>query len=189
MMEAYDFVQLTLLAMGGEIKGKTKLQKTVYFLGLMTGCLEDLGYRPHFYGPYSNDVADAMSRLKTIGAVDQNVRGGGAVDKSGFEVCRYDFSLNDEGKELASETTSHNSELWKKLAAAAEAFKKVGDLDYMELSVAAKTYFMLGEKKGRATQAELAHLARRFGWEVTPDQIREALRYLGNLGLVEFSAN
>ena len=30
-METYDFVQLTLLAMGGEIKGKTKLQKMVYF--------------------------------------------------------------------------------------------------------------------------------------------------------------
>ena len=188
-MEAYDFVQLTLLAMGGEIKGKTKLQKTVYFLGLMTGCLDDLGFRAHFYGPYSDDVAEAINRLKTIGAVDQNVRGGGAVDKSGFEVCRYDFSLNNEGRELAEETAGQNSEFKAALFKAAKAFSAVGDLDYMQLSIAAKTYFMLGEKKGRATHAELAKLARRFGWEVTTKQIQDAAKYLSQLDLVEVSAN
>ena len=188
-MEAYDFVQLTMLAMGGEIKGKTKLQKTAYFLGLMTGCLDDLGYRAHFYGPYSDDVAQAIDRLKTIGAVDQNVRGGGAVDKSGFEVCRYDFSLNDEGKELAEETLRQHSQLWSKLLDAAKVFNRAGDLDYMRLSIAAKTYFMLGEKKGPATHEELARLAHRFGWEVSPEQIQEAAQYLSQLKLVESSAN
>lgn len=188
-MEAYEFVQLTLLAMGGEIKGKTKLQKTVYFLGLMTGCLDDLGYRAHFYGPYSDDVAEAINRMKTIGAVDQNVRGGGAVNRSGFEVCRYDFTLNDEGRELAEETARQNCEFYKSLFEAAKAFSDIGDLDYMQLSIAAKTYFMLGEKRGRATHAELTKLARRFGWEVTPDQITDAARYLSQLGLVELSNN
>ena len=31
-IDVYDFVQLAFLVMDGEIKGKTKLQKTVYFL-------------------------------------------------------------------------------------------------------------------------------------------------------------
>ena len=35
-MTPYDFVQLTLYAAGGKIRGKTRLQKTVYFLGLLT---------------------------------------------------------------------------------------------------------------------------------------------------------
>jgi uncharacterized protein len=184
-MEAFEFVQLVISALGGEINGKTKLQKSVYFLGLMTGCLDDLGFRPHFYGPYSDDVAEAVNRLKTIGAVDQNVRGGCAVDKAGFEVCRYDYSLNDEGRELAEETARYNRKLTTELRKAVEAFKAVGDLDYMELSIAAKTYFMLGEKKGRATNSELANLARKFGWDVTPKQIRDAANHLSRLGLVE----
>lgn len=188
-MEAYDFVQLSLLAVGGEIKGKTKLQKTVYFLGVMTGCCRELGYRAHFYGPYSDEVADSINRLKAIGAVDQNVRGGGAVDKSGFEVCRYDFRLNDEGRELAEQTARQHGNLWKKLSKAAAALKEVGDMDYMQLSVAAKTYFLLGEKKGRATRTELARLSRSFGWEVSPEQIQDAVKYLGSLGLVDLSAN
>ena len=108
------------------------------------------------------------------------MRGGGAVDKSGFEVCRYDFSLNDEGRELAQETVRQNPKFYEKLLKAAKTFSEVGDLDYMELSVAAKTYFMLGEKKGPATGGtELARLARRFGWEVTPEQIQDAANYLG----------
>lgn len=188
-MEPYDFVQLVLLAVRGKIKGKTKLQKTVYLLGLMTGCSEDIGFRPHFYGPYSDDVADAMNRLRAIGAVDETVRGGGAVDKSGFEVCRYDFCLNDEGRELAQQTANRHQQIWKDLLTAARTLKEAGDLDYMKLSIAAKTYFMLGEKKGPASRAELAKLARGFGWQVTPDQIHDAAKYLGKLGLVEYSTN
>ena len=57
-MDVKDFVQLSLLAMGGQIQGKTNVQKKVYFLGLITDCLDDLGYRAHFYGPYSDEVAD-----------------------------------------------------------------------------------------------------------------------------------
>src|SRR5438309_12096004 len=100
-MKTYDFVHLSLLAVGGEIRGKTKLQKTVYFLGLMTGCLDDLGYRAHFYGPYSDDVADAIGWLSTIGAVNQTSAGVGTVDHSGFEIRRHDFRLNEQGRQFA----------------------------------------------------------------------------------------
>ena len=56
MMDARTFVQFGLLALGGMFKGKPSYQKSMYFLGLMTGCLEDLGYRAHYYGPYSEDI-------------------------------------------------------------------------------------------------------------------------------------
>ena len=83
-MNARDFVQLALIAMDGEIRGKTKLQKTVYFLGLLTGSLDDLGYRAHFYGPYSDDVAEAVGWLKTIGTADQTSSGVGNVRRLGL---------------------------------------------------------------------------------------------------------
>jgi len=56
-MNTYDFVHLALYAMGGEIRGKTKLQKTIYFLGRLSNHIDELGYNPHFYGPYSSEVA------------------------------------------------------------------------------------------------------------------------------------
>ena len=60
MMDARDFVALTLMASGGHIQGKTKLQKLVYFTGALTGMLDGLGYRAHYYGPFSPTVAAGL---------------------------------------------------------------------------------------------------------------------------------
>ena len=185
-MEVKDFVTLAFLASDGEIRGKTKLQKTVYFLGLMTGHLDDLGYRAHFYGPYCDEVADAITTLKTIGAIDQNVTSWG-TDQSGFEVRRYDFRLNERGRRFAEAKARQYPELSVKLKEAAAALKKAGDIDYMEMSIAAKIYFILGERKKPASMTELAQLAARFGWNVSPEQVQRAAEYLSRLGLVELT--
>jgi uncharacterized protein YwgA len=183
-MTTNDFVTLALLAMGGEIQGKTKLQKTMYFLGLLTDHLEHLGYRPHFYGPYSDEVNAAVTWLKTIGAIDQNVSSWGYAS-SGFEMRRYDFRLNEQGKRFAQMKAAQNPDLWQRLKEAAARLQEAGDLDYMDLSVAAKTYFLIGQKKGRASIADLTQLAPQFGWSVSPSQMQKAAQYLNNLGLVD----
>lgn len=183
-MKPNDFVTLALLAIGGEVRGKTKLQKTAYFLGTMTDCLEELGYRPWFYGPYSDEVDAAITWAKTIGAIDQNVSSWG-FDQSGFEVRRYDFRLNEQGKRFAEIRARENPEFWNRLQLAAQRLREAGDIDYMEMSIAAKTYFLLGKKKGPTSMAELAQLAPQFGWNVTPAQVQQAARYLSKLGLVQ----
>ena len=108
-MDARTFVQLGLLALGGIVHGKTKYQKSIYFLGLMTGCLEALGYRAHYYGPYSEDVAEAMDWLRIIGAVDQSSSGVGTVDSSGFEIRRYDYRLNPRGRSFVENRAAATS--------------------------------------------------------------------------------
>lgn len=188
-MDSKEFVLLTTLAMGGEVQGKTKFQKTVYFLGLLTGCVDDLGYRAHFYGPYSDEVADAIGWLRTIGAVDVIISSGGTVDRAGFEVRRYDYRLNEGGRRFAETTARRYPDLWEKLQKAAEFLKHAGDLDYVRMSIAAKTYFMLQETHGQASEKDLARLATRFGWEVTPQQVTEAASYLERLGLAQITAN
>jgi uncharacterized protein YwgA len=182
-MDTYDFVQLALLAMGGEIKGKTKLQKTMYFLGLLTDRLDDLGYRPHFYGPYSEDVADAVNRLKSVGFVDQTSAGGGSTDELGFEFRRYDYRLTEEGNAIALAKSEKHPEVWERIDRAAKTLKGAEDRNYMQLSVAAKTHFML--KTNSATERDLVKLAHKFGWTVTEGQAKEAAKYLQKLGLLE----
>jgi len=183
-MDARDFVALTLLASGGHVQGKTKLQKLVYFVGVLTESLEELGYRPHFYGPYSDDVAYAITQLKAIGALDQAVSDWG-YDRSGFEVRRYDFTLNDSGRRYATGVGRQRPELWDRIQAAVRAYNELGDRDYMALSIAAKTYFLVGHRQTPATDAELAQLASQFGWTVSSDQIRDAVEYLMSLGVVQ----
>jgi uncharacterized protein YwgA len=187
-MDTTDFVTLVLLAVGGEVQGKTKLQKTVYLLGAITGCLQDLGYRPWFYGPYSDDVDRAVTLLKMIGAIDQNVSSRG-FDQSGFEVRRYDFRLNEKGKKFAEIKGRQYPEIWQRLQQDAKRLREAGDIDYMEMSIAAKTHYMLGRKQDPATMAELAQLAPQFGWNVSPRQVQQAAQYLNRLGLVQLLPN
>jgi len=187
-MDTTDFVTLALLAVGGQLQGKTKLQKTVYLLGAITGRLEDLGFRPWFYGPYSGDVDTAITSLKSIGAIDQNVSSWG-FDQSGFEVRRYDFRLNEQGKKFAEIKARQNPEIWRRLQEAATRLQQAGDINYMEMAIAAKTHFMLGQKQGPATMNELAQLAPRFGWQVTPQQIQQAAEYLKRMQLVQLAAS
>jgi uncharacterized protein YwgA len=186
-MNAYDFVHLALHALGGGVRGKTKLQKTIYFLGLLTNTVRDLGYRAHFYGPYSADVAGAVDRLRALGFAEQSVSGLGAVDPQGFEVARYDLTLNDAGKRIAEYKAHNNADLWMRLKGAVTVLNRVGDQDYVKLSVAAKIRFMLGEDERPARTGDLTRLAAHFGWAVTPEQVQEAARFLQSIGLIELA--
>jgi uncharacterized protein YwgA len=183
-MSPYDFVHLVLYAMGGEVRGKTKLQKTAYFAGLLSGTVDELGYRPHFYGPYSAEVAGAVNRLRALGFATQTVVSGGAVDQAGFEVARYDLRLTDEGMKVAQAKAEQHPGKWEKIKKAAEALNAAQEQDYLKLSIAAKTYFMLGQKKGFVKLGDLATLAKEFGWLVTPVQVQEGAQFLQSLGLV-----
>jgi uncharacterized protein YwgA len=183
-MTPYDFVHLSLLAVGGCIRGKTKLQKTLYFLGVLTDVIDDLAYRAHYYGPYSDEVSAAVSRLVSLGFVNQSVGGAAFINESGFEVSRYDYELNDQGRRIAEMKRQQNAELWGKLVDAAKKLEDAGDIDYMKLSMAAKTHFIT-RKKNRTSLGELVQLAQGFGWSVTKTEIEDSARFLERLELVE----
>ena len=152
-MSPYHFVHLVLQAFEGRICGRTKLQKTVFFLGVLTGNLEALGYRPHYYGPYSDDVAAAVNRLKALGFLEESSLQTGLVGEDGFELARHDFTLTDEGKEIAEKKARENPEVWQKIKSAADCFRQAGDINYVKMSVAAKTFFMLSTKGSSAFPA------------------------------------
>lgn len=184
-MNPYDFTHLSLLALGGTVRGRTKLQKTIYFLGLLTGNLEDLGYRPHYYGPYSDSVADAVNRMKSLGFVQEAALGTGALSASGFEIARHDFALTNEGRRVARNKANQNPPAWTKIESAVELFSAAGDLDYMEMSVAAKTIYMLSKKEKPATPLELSESAKALGWNPSPAEITRSIGFLEKLDLVE----
>jgi uncharacterized protein YwgA len=188
-MKTYDFVHLVLYAFDGSIQGRTKLQKIVYFVGALTDLLPDLGYRPHYYGPYSSEVTAAVNELQGLGFLQQTSSSAGAVDPHGFEVARYDYALTPEGKEIAQEKAERFPEEWARIRRVAEHLKSLNANDYVKLSIAAKAYFLLGERDGDATIAELVGMMPRFGWNVTRDQVSEAGEFLESLGLIHLQGS
>ena len=181
----YDFVHLVIHASGDQIAGRTKLQKTVYFVGVMTRMLPNLGYRPHFYGPFSPDVAEAVEDLRSLKFLRQETQGINAVDSRGFEVARYDYTLTADGKQIAEEKAQQHSAVWKRIQAAVKRLDAADASDYVKLSIAAKAYFMHGKSSRPTTPDELSKMAQSFGWKVSEQQLQEADEWLESLGLVE----
>ena len=183
-MNTYDFVHLVLHAFDGTIQGRTKLQKTVYFVGALTGVLRNLGYRAYYYGPYSGEVAAAVNELRGLGFLQQTSTASVGFDPQGFEVARYDYRLTPAGRKIAREKAERYSAEWNRINDAARRLKSMPNSDYVRLSIAAKVFYLLGEK-GAARIDDLLKLTPKFGWNVTTEQMEEAKQFLESLGLVK----
>lgn len=176
-----DVLLLAYKAFDCNMKGKTLLQKRVYFLSVVLDM--GLGYDAHYYGPYSEDVASANSELKSLGYISESSSSWG-YDQRGFEMARYDFTLTEAGERVAERKAEHHPELWQRMAGAAKVLKDAGNLDYMELSIAAKAYFVLTRLNGKATLEDIAGMLPKFGWSVSDEQLTKATNFLAKANLV-----
>jgi uncharacterized protein YwgA len=166
---------------------KTMLQKRIYFLGVGLGKESALGYRAHYYGPYSAAVAEANSELKSLGYLSECSTSWGS-DQRGFEIARYDYSLTREGWCLYNRKKNEYPDLCPEILRLAEAIKSAGDLNYWELSIAAKTYFILKNHGMTATFEEIQKKAQGLGWEVTERELEKATVFLEKMDLVQSAA-
>ena len=183
-MNVRDFVVLCYGAFDGKIIGKTNLQKKVYFLAASLGKVEKLGYRAHYYGPYSAEVAEANSELKSLNYLSECSTSWGS-DNRGFEIARYDFSLTDEGCRLLDRKRSENPDTWENLCNLANKIKEAGNLDYWDLSIAGKAYFILDKRGKSASSQEIQDVARALGWEVRRDELDRASAFLEKINLIK----
>jgi hypothetical protein len=58
----------------------------------------------------------------------------------------------------------------------------------MEISIAAKAYFLLRQKGKPASAEELANLANKFGWTITAAEVKKATEFLTELELATMVA-
>ena len=99
-------------------------------------------------------------------------------------MARHDFKLTELGASLADRKTAGHAQLWDKIQDAAAIIRKAGDLDYMELSIAAKAYYVLNKLNGKATLEDIAGMLPKFGWPVSEKQLQNATEFLAKADLV-----
>lgn len=181
-LSIHDALLLGYRAFGGTMNGKTLLQKRIYFLSVMLGI--DMGYEAHYYGPYSAQIAFLNAELKSLGYISESTSKWG-YDQRGFEMARHDFGLTELGQRITDRKAIRHPDWWKKIEKAAAVAKQAGDLDYVELSIAAKAYYVLTKLNGKTTTEDMAAMLPRFGWNVTDDQLNKAKEFLVKMRLVE----
>jgi len=184
-MNLRQFVLLVIDAAGGAVSGKTYLQKLCFFVGVKSRNTS-LGFRPHYYGPYSDQVSGELSYLKGAGYISEQRRGSGFADSSGWEVTRYDYSVTAEGRAAANGLRELFPAESKSVDSAVKAIVDSGPLDYMALSVAAKTYWILSESGAKPISLDkISDQAASLRWKITKDQVEAATTFLEKLDLVK----
>lgn len=168
----------------GDLQGRTVLQKKLYFLSELNGTdhCADLVFRPHYYGPYSSEVAENLDVLVNSGFLkevtetfptDRNVLG---------EIRRHTYSLTHDGKaimdEVKQESTCGN---WQRVLS--ELNNQTLANDFNTLSIAAKVHYIVN-LQGRATRKQIKETAEGYGWDIDESEINNVLSFLEHLKLV-----
>jgi uncharacterized protein YwgA len=177
-------VLVLLGSYGDGVRGRTLLQKISYFAAVMAGL--DLGFRAHFYGPYSPIVEQAVGELKGLGFVSEQAIGFGVVQNPHFgEMTRFDYLLTPDGKAVLEDLRKRIPEECESLAEVVRRIKDAGNPDYRELSLAAKTFFILRRQGKPTTFGELENEAKSFSWQLPQNSVKTAVEFLVKLGLVQ----
>ncbi len=83
-MEAYQIVLLAVDHSGEKLRGKTLLQKRVFFISKKLNL--DLGYKAHYYGPYSPLIENGVAQAKALGFLEERNLGFGVADSRRFSM-------------------------------------------------------------------------------------------------------
>ena len=184
-MDIDDLVLAVVEASGGEIKGRTLLQKLGYFISEIMDL--DAGYEPHYYGPYSEAVASVIHSQVSRGLLEETMSLAGGFVGHDFARKLYRYKLVERGRKALE---------WRKeQPGAKEEFQRakgiVGKImkdkpSYEVLSWAATLYLVLLQQGGSPPRGAARPLAAgNFNWQMNEDEMQAGLDLLTNVGLVK----
>lgn len=145
--------------------GKTKMQKLVYFLKA-SGVPLPFDFDIHYYGPYSQELAEEMDWLEVLGLVDSARDGNVGVDYRPGDAMEEAMSRYREYLEKHSAAIRRTIEVFK-------------DMSVRDLELHATVHFV--RKSGgrtRSVEETLDGVKSLKGDRFREDEIRGAIRYL-----------
>jgi uncharacterized protein len=146
---------------GGRIVGKTRLQKTVYFLEqLGVGFGFDFEY--HYYGPYSEELTAALDDSIALKIVDETIVGGNYEQPySTFTTEQFpsDEDIDEDRMSILDVLRNYNA---------------------IVLELAATADFIKNYSPGREPWKETS---MRKSDKATPERIQKAQKLLSDLGI------
>ncbi len=183
-MQPRDFLLLAHGAFEGRITGRTALQKIVYFSSVIMK--KDLGFKPHYYGPYSPEVAEANSELKELNYILETSTVYG-FNRQGFEMTKYDYALSEDGLKLLERKKKQYGSEWEKISMIADRIQSAGNMHYMELAMAAKAFIILEREGGKTNKETIKAKAKQLGWSIDDRSLDNALTFLEKIELVTWN--
>jgi uncharacterized protein YwgA len=184
-VKAYDLILMVVAnEPDNKIVGRTLLQKKVYFLNEMIK--GSIRFIPHFYGPYSRNIANSVDSLVSTGIILEKTESLPQFQTPWGDSTRYSYHLsNDVDYEKIEKILKRNmgSQYDKALESLLEINKLPEANDYHSLSIAAKVRQILKEKRKLKISA-FSKEAKSLGWNITQPEIDKAINLLKELKLI-----
>lgn len=175
---------LILLVIGNEkdksLQGRTILQKKLYFFSVLKKI--DLGFGPHYYGPYSSWVAENLDILVSARFLKE-VTETFSTDRNIFgEIRRHTYSLTPDGDIIMDEIRQENGcESWEDVLKPLNEHRSANDFN--TLSIAAKVHYIVN-RQGRTTTKQIQEVAKEYDWDIDDLQIENVRSFLEDLSLI-----
>jgi len=142
----------------------------------------DIKYRPHYYGPYSAEVAGAIQELIDLDFLKEEID---TAKTTGFPVPddwkRYRYTLTSDGKKVVELLDLENKEEINKISNLVRTCKETVNLDANMLSYSAKVYYIISSQSKPMTVNEIQKTAGSFGWNLSQNDINDAVDLLKQL--------
>ncbi|MYK43429.1 MAG: hypothetical protein F4039_05010 [Gammaproteobacteria bacterium] len=182
-MHIIDILLLVVKSEGEDgLCGRTLLQKKVYFLSVLMKF--DLGFSPHYYGPYSSYVASHLDSLVNCGLLKEVTESFSDEQNVFGEIRRHTYSVPDNIEPVWQDIQEKPQfDEWQ------DALKRINEQnisrDFNKLSIAAKVHYIVSwEGNGPLTLPQVQQIAEEYKWDVKPEDIESVLSFLKGLGLV-----
>ena len=166
------------------LQGRTILQKKLYFISVLnkTDHTTNFGFSPHYYGPFSREVAENLDLLVSCGFLNQ-VTETFSTDRNILgEIRRHTYYLTPDGDAVMGEITKQDEcASWQQALNDLNSQPSAGDFN--TLSIAAKVHYIV-KQQGRVTRRQIRETAGDYGWDIYENDVNNVLSFLENLSLV-----
>jgi len=180
-MKPKELLLLVIDAYGGSLYGRTLLQKVTYFV--CEKLHADLGFRAHYYGPYSADGDKALGELKSLGFVREDALPWGVSERFG-ELRRFDYKLTPDGETVVADLGRRDPVECERVREIVREIKEHVGSDYRELALAAKTHFIVKRKNRPVELKEIEIEARKLDWSLPASSLEKTVNLLKKLDFV-----
>lgn len=173
-----DLVLLILLAANeyGGIDGRTAIQKIAYFVVNKIGISND--YIPHYYGPYSQQVAYTLGQICSLGLVEEKAL------QTGNNRKLYSYSLTGDGREYADGVKKHHRAQYNIIKQIVDNVNQVEGDKIESLACAAKIHYLVTNSKERITLESAKTKAKNLGWNLSDKQVINSVDILKDLKVI-----
>ena len=115
------------------VRGRKRLQKIVCILKYGYSVPFQFPFRPYFYGPYSEQLAEAINVLEAVGFVTE------VEEELPSGVIQYDYYLTKKGEAVAEGILSKSASDAEGLSKLRKFIPKISHLETSELVGMAKS--------------------------------------------------